>query len=184
MSVVPRPTRRTRPRTVLTAAARGDRWELTRIRVRDRLVSGWRNLTLDAQLADGRRAEYDRLRAVRAGTLTTPATRRRLAAGWEDVLRTATRSRRGRDSRMPVRSSRVLAAEGEIRRMISLLHAAHPVPARGVAIAELLLADGTGPLYNAASPSDLAATVREAVHHLDPTTDLPGNEGIRRPFGT
>lgn len=176
MSVIPQSTRRTGPRTVLTAAAQGNRWELTRIRVWDRLVSGWRNLTLDAQLADGRHAEDDRLRAVRASTLTTPATRRRLAAGWEDLLRGTARSHRPLDSRMPVRSSRVLAAEDDIRHMISLLNASNPVPARGVAIAELLLTDGTGPLYNAASPSDLAATVRDAIRHLDPRTDLSGGD--------
>lgn len=176
MSVITQFTHRTGPRTVLTAAARGNRWELAPVRFRDRLVSRWRSLTLDAQLADGRHAEHDRLRAVRAGILTTPATRRRLAAGWEDVLRKTARSHRSLDSRMPIRSSRVVAAEDDIRHMISLLHASNPVPARGVAIASLLLIDGTGPLYNSASPFDLAATVREAIRHLDPTTDLPGDD--------
>ena len=179
MSVIPQSTHRTGPRTVLTAAARGNRWELTPVRFRDRLVSRWRSLTLDAQLGDGRHAEHDRLRAVRAGILPTPATRRRLAAGWEDVLRRTARSHRSHrslDSRMPIRSSRVVAAEDDIRHMISLLRASNPVPARGVAIASLLLMDGTGPLYNSASPFDLAATVREAIRHLDPTTDLPGDD--------
>jgi hypothetical protein len=42
-----------------------------------------------------------------------------------------------------------------------------------VAIANLLLTDGTGPLYNPGSTSDLTAAVRDAIRYLDPMADLP-----------
>jgi hypothetical protein len=172
MSVTLQSARHAGPQTVLTGTSRGDRWELVRVRVRDRLLAGWRGLALDTQLADGRRAEDDRLRAVRAGTLTTPAARDRLAAGWENVLSSATRPRRPGGTSVPVQSFRVLAAEDDIRRLISLLRAPAPVSARGLAIASVLLTDGTGPLYNAKSTSDLASTVRDAIYFLDPLTDF------------
>jgi hypothetical protein len=45
---------------------------------------------------------------------------------------------------------------------------ARPVAVRGVAIASLLLTDGTGPLYHPPSTVDLPAAVHAAVHHMDP----------------
>ena len=173
MSVIDQPGRHTGPRTVLIAATRGSRWAPIHIRLRDRLLARWRDLTLDAQLADGQHPEDDRLRAVRATTLTTPAARHTLAAGWENVLSRTARPRQPVDPHVPVRRSRVLAAEDDIRQMISELRAATPVSARGVAIANLLLTDGTGPLYNPGSTSDLTAAVRDAIRYLDPMADLP-----------
>ncbi len=172
MSVTHRSVHRPGPRTVLTSTTRGDRWELVRIRFVDRLLAHWWGLPLDTQLADGERAEDDRLRAVRASTLATPAARRRLVAGWEDVLSSTTRPRRPVDPSVPVQAFRVLAAEDDIRDLISSLRASTPVSARGVAIASMLLTDGTGPLYNAANTSDLASTVRDAIAFLDPLTDF------------
>jgi type II secretory pathway component PulK len=127
---------------VLTAAC-GSRCKLIRIRIWDQLLARWRDLTLDAHLAEGQQAEDDR--AVRAGTLTTPAARHRLADGWENVFGSTAQPRQQLDPHVPVRSSRILAAEDDIRQIISLLRASTPVSARGVAIANLLLTDGTGP---------------------------------------
>jgi hypothetical protein len=172
MSVIHRSSCRAGPRTVITAVTRGSRWELIRIRIRDRLLARWRGLTLDAQLANGLHVEDDRLRAVRASTLTTLASHK-LATGWENVLDRTGQPRQPIDSHVPVRPSCVLAAKDDIRQMIALLRASTPVSARGVAIANLLLTDGTGPLYNSASTSDLVATVRHAISYLDPMTDLP-----------
>ena len=44
------------------------------------------------------------------------------------------------------------------------------MPARGVAIATLLLTDGTGPVYLRRSQVDLRAALRTAVACLDPST--------------
>jgi hypothetical protein len=127
---------------------------------------------LDAQLADGQRAEDDRLRAVRASTLATPAARHQLVTSWENVLSSTTRPRSPIDASVPVQVFRVLAAEDDIRHLIASLRAPTPVSARGVAVASMLLTDGTGPLYNAANTSDLASTIRDAIGFLDPWTDF------------
>jgi hypothetical protein len=62
--------------------------------------------------------------------------------------------------------SRLRAAEADIRAMIDVLRDSLPVPARGVAIANRLLTDGTGPLYSARNGEDLQAAVRSAIHYL------------------
>jgi len=154
------------------AAADRGQWELVRIRPWDRLLALWRGLALDAQLAEGQHAEDDHLMAVRASMLTAPAERDKVAAAWDNVLDRLPRPRQPLDGRVPVRRSTALAAEDDVRHMIALLRASTPVPARGVAIANLLLTDGTGPLYNARSTTDLGAAVRDAVRHLDPWTGI------------
>jgi hypothetical protein len=60
----------------------------------------------------------------------------------------------------------VIAAEGDIRQLIAALRAAQPVSARGVAIAELLLTDGAGPLYLRSNEVGLAVGVRDALRYL------------------
>jgi hypothetical protein len=71
-----------------------------------------------------------------------------------------------------LRRSDVLAAAADIREMVGALRVAGPVPARGVAIAMRLLTDGTGPLYNSRSRTDLRATVCAAIRHLDPSVEV------------
>jgi len=158
-------------RTVIVRDVDGRRWSVIRPRLRDRLLVRWRASTLDARLASGRPAECSRPMAVRADQLVEPTARAELADCWQNVLGTATRVG-GTGLRVPVVRSRVLAAEREIRRMIAALRTAAPVPARGVAIARLLLIDGTGPLYNVRSARHLHVAVSEAIRHLNPSTGL------------
>jgi hypothetical protein len=69
-------------------------------------------------------------------------------------------------------ADRILAAEPEIRELISLLLASFPMAARGAAMAGLILRDGAGPLYNRASSTDLAAMLRAAIAELGPSAGL------------
>jgi hypothetical protein len=158
--------------TVVVADVAGRRWALARPRLWDRLVVRWRTLTLDGQLAAGKPVEADRRRALRAALLVEPGTRDELADCWQNVLGRAGRVRTGTGVRMPLQRSRVLAADADIRRLIVALRASAPVPARGVAIARMLLNDGTGPLYNARSTLPLGAAVRDAIRHLNPSAEL------------
>jgi hypothetical protein len=66
----------------------------------------------------------------------------------------------------------VAAAESSLRLLVDCLRAPLPVPARGVALANLLLTDGTGPLYSPLSTVDLADAVAEAGALLDPASPL------------
>ena len=117
-----------------------------------------RSLTLDAQLAAGRRPPtISRLRQVRARQLTSPRFRERLAARWESLLRQALdpKARRRASVAIPVQHTQIAAAQREIRRLIDTLNAGVAAPARGVAIASLLLTDGSGPVYNRTGASAL-----------------------------
>jgi hypothetical protein len=137
-------------------------WALVPIRIGDRVRAHVRSLTLDAELAAGDPVSTDRLRAVRAAMLVAPALRQQLARGWQAVL---THPDRGI---IPVRWSEVRAAQDDIRELAAALQTAGPVPPRGVAIANLLLTDGTGPLYVPRDGVNLRDQVRVAIHHLQP----------------
>jgi hypothetical protein len=67
---------------------------------------------------------------------------------------------------------RIVAADGQIRTMIFALSPSLPVPARGVAMANWLLTDGAGPLYNPRGDTDLSAALRRVTELLDPTAAL------------
>jgi hypothetical protein len=138
----------------VVAGARG--LVIRSIRGRDRVLArvfAWR---LDARLAAGAAPEGNWLRAVRAGELTTPVTRARLGAAWRHVV-----ARRGHG-----------AATGNIHQLIDQLEAPGPVPARGVAMAVVLLTDRTGPLHRPRSPEHLAAAVAAVNRYLDRAAPL------------
>jgi hypothetical protein len=148
----------------------GDRHRLVPrpTRSRDRFLAHLLAVSLDRRLANGQPAESTRLLATRAQMLVTPEDRRALAANWEHLVDVTQTQPTRLLKRIPVCRDRVAAAEPLVREMIVALVAARPVPARGVAAARLLLSDGTGPLYNRRSPSDLVSAVREATFRLDP----------------
>jgi hypothetical protein len=70
--------------------------------------------------------------------------------------------------RVPICRDRVRDSSEEFGDLIRRLLAGGPVAARGVALASVLLSDGSGPLYHRANPDDVRARVREAVNALDP----------------
>ena len=134
----------------------------------NRLLARLLAVSLDRRLAAGHPAESSPLLATRARTLVAPDERRTLASNWEHLL-DVTRTQPPRlVRRIPVCRDRIAAAESSVREMIVALVAPQPVPARGVATVSLLLGDGTGPLYNRRSPTDLVSALREATMRLDP----------------
>ncbi len=161
----------TENRTVLVLADPSRLVELPR-RPWDRLRARLQASTLDARLAAGATPDHDRLLAVRAGLLVEPRYRATLARYWTELLDRARRPRGLADPRIPLARGRVLAAEADIRELADDLRATRPVPPRGVALANLLLTDGTGPLYSRGARRDLRAAVRNAIAHLDPAADL------------
>jgi hypothetical protein len=126
----------------------------------------------DEGLAAGRSPDGGRLRAARARALVAPACRDRLARDWESLLRAAGERPVPLDVRAPLCRRRILAAETDIRQLASALRAPLPVPVRGVAMAAMLLTDGSGPVYNGACATDLGAAVQEAIRRTDPWTAL------------
>lgn len=130
-----------------------------------------RGSLLDRRLAAGAAPESGCLIALRARSLVVPAKRQRLASDWGRLVIIA-RERPATAAHVPLRRDRIVAAEADIRELQRSLRASAPVPARGVAIASILLTDGSGPLYNPASRVSLGAAVQEAIQHLDPSTAL------------
>jgi hypothetical protein len=100
-------------------------------------------------LAAGSPPESSRLLAARARDIVAPNRRRAVAGCWERLLRVAHGAQRVRRSpAVPVCADRVAEAEPAIRRLVNQLQAPLPVPARGVAMARVLLTDATSPVYH------------------------------------
>jgi len=152
-----------------------ERFQTRCSRYRDRWLVGVFARALDQRLSSGEPPESSGLLARRAQTLVLVETRRALARDWEHLLRVA----HGRAATgVPLRRQCIIAAEPDIADMLRALVTELPTPARGVAMAHLLLRDGAGPLYNAESPVDLGTAVRDATTQLDPWTSL-GQFGLR-----
>jgi hypothetical protein len=140
--------------------------------LRERVAARVLGASLDRQLAAGCPARSEPVLAARARRLASPAARRQIIRGWNNVLRQA-----GRPPfmpRPPLCRDKVIAAEPDVRYLLALLAGPRPVAARGAAMAMVLLTDGTGPVHNHRSPVSLAAAVREAIRQLDPSTAEPG----------
>jgi len=128
--------------------------------------------SLDRRLASGLPAESGRLLAARAGRLVSPTFRSELAHNWDDLLERARRAPVARKPRVPLCPDRIVAAEGAVRSMLCALSAPRPASARGVAMAGLLLSDGTGPVHNRHSATDLPSALAQVTAQLDPEGSL------------
>jgi len=140
--------------------------------LRERVAARVLGASLDRQLAAGCPARSEPVLAARARRLVSPAARRQIIRGWNNVLRQA-----GRPPfmpRPPLCRDKIIAAEPDVRYLLALLAGPRPVAARGAAMAMVLLTDGTGPVHNHRSPVSLAAAVREAIRQLDPSAAEPG----------
>jgi len=145
----------------------------------DGVLARFFGASLDSALAAGSPPESSRLLAARAASLVGLHRRRSLAAGWKRLLRTAYRtvpSARAQPGRaagaVPVCADRIVAAEPAIRELIDRLTAPLPVPARGVAMARVLLTDANSPVYLRRSRVSLTGAVEAAAAQLDPALPL------------
>jgi hypothetical protein len=135
--------------------------------------------SLDSSLAAGCPPESSRLLAARARDIVSLCRRRSIADSWAHVLRVARRAQRARRGEwrgpagaVPVCADQVVAAEPAIRDLMNRLAAPLPVPARGVAMARVLLTDATSPVYNRRSGVALTEAVAAAAAQLDPARPL------------
>ncbi len=137
-----------------------------------RMVVSLLGSTLDAQLARGRPPESNRFLAARAQILVSPAGRRDLAQHWANLLERAGETPPPRSPRVSLNGPAIARSEGKIREMLALLARPLPISARGAAAANMLLSDGTGPLYRHHCPSDLGRSLTEVMARLDPSSSL------------
>jgi hypothetical protein len=157
----------------------GDAFALPPRRLGDGVLARCYGASLDALLAAGHPPESSRLLAARARDIVSLRRRRSMAGHWEHVLRVARRAQRARSAgsrapagAVPVCADRVVAAEPAIRDLMNRLAAPLPVPARGVAMARVLLTDATSPVYNRRAGVPLADAVAAAAAELDPALPL------------
>jgi hypothetical protein len=143
-------------------------------RTGDRALARAFGPTLDRRLAAGRSPESSRLIAARANRIVELECRVSLAGDWERILDIARRRPSSHAGALRVRRDMVAAAEPEIRQLIGCLREPLPVPARGVAMARVLLTDGTGPLFSRLSRITLRESVTRALSLLDPALPLLG----------
>jgi len=122
---------------------------------------------LDRQLASGRPPAAGRMVAARAEYLLSA--RWELAQSWGRVLDQARRAPTARNPHAPLCRDRILDAEGDVRTLLDALSSGRGVSPRGVAMAGLLLSDGTGPLYNRNCSVNLPGALREVTSHVEAT---------------
>ena len=140
--------------------------EPQRVRLRDRLQARLRANRLDRQLAEGVPPERSAALALRARRLVEPGTATTLARALQRILRDA-RTANPMPARMPTRRGAVREAAGDLADLALRLVAPYPPAVRGLAQVNLLVTDGTGPLYSGRDNEDLAAAVRRARAALE-----------------
>jgi hypothetical protein len=131
-----------------------------------RALARIRPTSLDRRLAAGEGALTDRLLAARAHLIVARQNRLRLADDWEHLLTRARQPVAPRSLRLPVQSTTILAAGHHVRELVALIRQPAHVNPRGVALAHLLLTDGTGPLYNPRRTADLVPALQAAATSL------------------
>jgi hypothetical protein len=132
--------------------------------------------SLDRQLAAGRPPESSPLLAARARLIVSLSRRTAMAANWRHLLTVAARQAAGPrgapPGAAPLRADRIIAAAPAIGELARRLAAPLPVPARGVAMATVLLTDAGSPVYSRRSAVPLGAAVEAAIAQLDPALPL------------
>jgi hypothetical protein len=128
--------------------------------------------SLDGQLARGRPPESNRFLAARAQMLVSPTGRAALVQNWVNVVERAGQSPPPRSPRVSLNRPAIASGAGSIGEMLALLTRPLPISVRGVAMASVLLSDGTGPLYRHDAASDLGRSLTEVKAQLDPATSL------------
>ena len=136
--------------------------------LRARLAARWHPRRLDLALAGGVAPEANAALALRAQELTDLARRRSIADSLRRLLREAREGAPLEPARIRPDRRRVAAASQELSALAATLDDPGPVAAGGVALAWLLLTDGTGPLYNEWSRTSLRAGAARAARELRP----------------
>ncbi|MBV9941479.1 MAG: hypothetical protein JO262_05045 [Solirubrobacterales bacterium] len=137
-------------------------------RLRLALIASWRAGELDRQLAAGAGRGTSALLAIRGQRLTGRRYRARVAAGLARAARDAEATTYGFSAAVRPDRREVIAARVVLATLDRRLRAAEPVSAQGVALLELLLTDGTSPLYRPAEPGALGSQLRAAAAALEP----------------
>ncbi|HXB14187.1 MAG TPA: hypothetical protein VNV44_00455 [Solirubrobacteraceae bacterium] len=122
---------------------------------------------LDSMLADGADPMSSPELALRAERLTAPAYRHKLADGFDDAVGLVERHEPRLTASPPLARREVRAARGALTELSGALRSERRVAPAGVALAQRLLTDGTGPLYLTAEHDGLWKAARRATVALE-----------------
>ncbi len=120
---------------------------------------------LDRALAEGADPLSDPTLALRAEHLSSTRTRRQLAAGLRDVVARAERPPRI-SAAAPIARQSVLANRDLIAQVAARLDSGEPLNAGGIAAVNLLLTDGTSPLWVRSDAAVLRDSLQAALISL------------------
>jgi hypothetical protein len=137
-----------------------------RVRPLDRLRARLRARALDRALAAGESSESEPAVALRARRLTEISKRAELARTLSQLVRRARAASSTATSQVPIARRAVLSAAEELSQLATELVTPGPVGAGGVAQVQLLISDGTGPLYNPNARIDLTTAAERAIEAL------------------
>jgi hypothetical protein len=129
-----------------------------------RLRVRWNAAQLDAALADGADPHASEALALRAHQLADPRHRTRIAKSIRNLLDVAGRGAAAYLSvtRAPLSPDRVENSRARLTELAERLEAVDAPPTQGLAMANLLVEDGTGTMY-AHEPSDPIRPAVDAV---------------------
>jgi hypothetical protein len=133
------------------------------------LIVWCRVAQLDRQLAAGTSPQISAEIGLRAQRLTRHRSRTRLADGLAKALSDAQDMTTGFTAAVRPDRREVLAARIVIAALDRRLRAPEPVTAHGVAMLQVLLTEGTSPLYRPSEPGALGSRLRAAAAALEPT---------------
>ena len=137
-----------------------------RPRLRDRLTARVRVRKLDLALAAGAQSDGGAGLALRAQQLTDQAHRRSLADTLRQIVSEAYQPGDLPYIRKPPCRERVIEVSKELIELANSLARPGAVEVRGVAQTQVLLTDGTGPLFNPVSRVDLRTRTISATENL------------------
>jgi hypothetical protein len=124
-----------------------------------------RSLALDRALAAGAAPDSSAALSLRARTLISVPHRVDLARKLRALVRDAGRPFHPFDAGIPVPRD-LLGAREFIDEVADLLDSTEPVDARGVAQLQVLLRDGSGPLYGAGGPAAVRRSFQEVIRAM------------------
>jgi hypothetical protein len=133
-------------------------------------VARWDGAELDRRLAAGESPVGSEALAARARQITSPRSRRQIAAGLTGVLRSARAGAPVWTAKARPDYPGVVEARAVIAALERRLRAPEPVAAQGVAMVRALLIDGNGVLYRAGRPGALGSRLRAAAAAMDQPT--------------
>jgi hypothetical protein len=119
-----------------------------RCRLSDRLRARLFALGLDRALADGASPDLSVLLSLRAETLLTVANRRSLARALRRIAKDAEGPPHPLGAMLPLARREIVRHRDLMRGLAEAVERAGPIDLRGLAAVEVLLRDGTGPVYS------------------------------------